>query len=127
MRRWFLVAAALLGAVACHLQFDQNLTGTEGTYPLAAVDASALPFSHGAASTLRGTLQMDGGGRYSITQIDSTSGSAAFTSFSSQGTWVLTNTTLQFSGDDGSFRVGSLFRDTVRITIASHTNTYVRQ
>jgi hypothetical protein len=127
MRRWFFGVSAVLGASACHLQLDQNLTGTEGTYPLVAVDAAALPFAHGAASTIRGTLQMDGNGRYSIVQTDSLPGSAAFSSFASQGAWVLTNTTLQFTGDDGSFRLGSVFRDTVRITIASHANTYVRQ
>src|SRR2546426_6717667 len=97
------LVVALLAA--CTTGTDASNLGLTGTFKLVAVDGSSLPFKSGSMITVRGTLSIQNNGRYSLSQTDSTAGTAAATT-SSQGIWVIQDLALSLHPDAGGLFLG---------------------
>ncbi|MEP6493236.1 MAG: hypothetical protein ABJF01_11200 [bacterium] len=119
------VFAALVAASSCKFTSDATPTGIPGTYRLATVDAAPLPFNLGATKTVRGQLDLQAAGHFTLTQTDSGAGGAS--NFSSSGTWNVTDNAITFKDDATSLLLGLALRDSVRVTYHFHDNLYVKQ
>lgn len=126
MRVVFLaVAAALVLSASCHVSTDASATGIPGTYKLTKIDASPLPFRLATGFTVRGQLDLQKGGGYTLTQTDSAT--SGVSNFSSSGKWTVTDNAIQFVDGSATLQLGVAFGDSVRTTYRSHDNVYVRQ
>lgn len=120
------VFIALAASASCSLTSDATVTGITGTYKLAKVDGSPLPFALASSFTVRGQLDLTKNGRYTLTQTDSAT--TGLSNFSSTGQWTATDNALQFINDSGPLQLGIAFGgDSVRTTYRSHENVYARQ
>ena len=120
------VVAVLLLVAACRSTVDNAFGSATGNYSLISVDGSPVPFRTGTTITVRGTVGLNGNGKYTLTQADSsTSGSVTNTSLS--GTWSLTDNALALVPSVGSLELGIVTIDTIRLNRANHQNVYVRR
>lgn len=120
------VFIALAATASCSITSDATVTGITGTYKLAKVDGSQLPFPLGSSFTVRGQLDLTKGGRFTLTQTDSAA--SGLSNFSSTGLWTVTDNAIQFINDSGPLQLGIAFGgDSVRTTYRSHENLYTKQ
>ena len=120
-----LVLVMLVAVAACRSTVDNAFGSLTGNYSLVRVDGSPLPFNTGTTITVRGSLNLKGGGDFTLTQADSsTSGTVTNTSLS--GTWGVTDNGLALIPSAGALELGIVSIDTVRLGHASHQNLYVR-
>jgi hypothetical protein len=120
-----LVFAGLVAVAACRSTVDNAFGSSTGNYSLVSVDGSPLPFNTGTTIIVRGSVNLKGGGDFTLTQADSSS-SGAVTNTSVSGTWGVTDNGLALIPSAGPLELGIVTIDTIRLGHASHQNLYVR-
>jgi hypothetical protein len=122
----FAVLAALIAVISCTSALESGPNSLAGTYVLVRVDDRALPAPIATGFTVRGTLELKGEARYTLSQSDSTSGGGVSTT-SVSGRWTVENNALQMVQDGNILQLGIFILDTVRTDYRSHENVYVRR
>ena len=118
--------AAGITICACGGAESTALGTFTGRYTLVMVDGQGLPFRAATAFTVRGDVNIKNGGRYTLTQVDSTAAGAVST-ISANGQWSLQENAIALIEDAGGLQLGVISSDSLRMTYRSHENLYVRK
>ena len=97
-----------------------------GRYTLVLVDGQSLPFRAGTAFIVRGEVNVKSGGRYTSTQVDSTS-AGALSTVTANGQWSLQENAIALIDDAGPLQLGVISSDSLRMTYLGHENVYLRK
>ncbi|MDE3055041.1 MAG: hypothetical protein KGJ70_14215 [Gemmatimonadota bacterium] len=120
--------AAMAGVAACNANISNPAKGVPvvGSYHLALVNGSPLPYQSGARRTVRGTLSVNANVTYSLSETDS--GAAGLTTFSSSGRWsILAQQLTLIDGSSGVYTATlSAQLDSMSIPINGHTSIYAK-
>jgi len=120
------VLAAAITICACGGAESTALGTFTGRYTLVMVDGQGLPFRGATAFTVRGDVDIRNGGRYTLTQVDST-GAGAVSTISANGQWALQENAIALIDDAGGLQLGVIASDSLRMTYRGHENLYVRK
>lgn len=126
MRVLYLLVAIL--AVACHSSIDPALVPVIGSFNLAAVDGTPLPWTDSGSVAVRGSLAIGSDGTYAFVRTDSAIAGGAKTDVHSNGKWTISGAAVSFLDNDGTFALAeaSANYDTLRVTFVKHEHTFVR-
>ncbi len=119
-------AAVTAGCLGSNVTADLGLPS--GTYTLVSVDDVPLPFRGATTITVRGSLDLPVSGNYTLTQTDSVIAGGALSAFSSKGARSIQNGALLLVDENHTTYLGVIVSiDSLRMTVLSHTNLYVRK
>src|SRR4051812_18989940 len=99
-----LLSVCILSAAACAGTSDPSIS-IAGSYDLKAVDGASLPAHTSSGYTVRGTLDLNSNGRYTIAQSDSAV-TGVVTAITSKGTWRLDDNALSLVEEPAGFHLG---------------------
>ncbi len=124
-----LIAAAAVAALAACMNNPANPAKgfpVVGTYRLALVNGSPLPYDSGGTYTLSGNLDVKSDVTYTLSETDSSS--AGKTTFSSSGQWSVFAQQLTLIDANSGVYIGTLSAqlDSVTITVNGHTSEYAK-
>jgi hypothetical protein len=127
--RWVLCGAFLGTIWACSSGLTDPVGG--GLYALVAVDGAPLPFRVGTQVTVRGSLQLAQGRKFTLQQSDSSTTDTKLSELHVTGDWGITENALALTGGFGSgiLYLGITYGavDSVRLTMGAHQNLYARR
>src|SRR6476646_907322 len=121
-----LVGSALLALVTVSCS-DSASPISGGLFTLASVDGASLPVRGATLITVRGSLELGSGSKYTLLQTDSAIAGGTPTQFVATGTWTLQDNAVVLTGGPELYlgiALGSI--DSVRLTFRGHSNMYRR-